>query len=47
MENCCFNKSIDCTENERKCNCCGWNPDVAKERIKEWKINNKINSTNK
>ena len=31
---CKFNKMIDCMEH--KCDKCGWNPEVARERIKEW-----------
>lgn len=32
---CYFNKMIDC-EKKDKCNHCGWNPDVAAERIEKW-----------
>lgn len=47
MENCCFNKAIDCAEHGRKCGCCGWNPDVAVERVKEWEIKRRMeNNTN-
>lgn len=35
-EFCCqFNKCVDCMEQD-KCWKCGWNPEVARERIKEW-----------
>lgn len=42
MENnyCKFNKRIDCME--CKCNSCGWNPDVARERIKAWEIKRRM-----
>ena len=44
--NCCnYNKMIDCTEH--KCSNCGWNPDVAAERIREWKKNRESNEENK
>ena len=35
---CKFNKNfcVDCME-QNKCSKCGWNPEVKKERINEWK----------
>lgn len=42
---CSYNKAIDCMEN--KCNRCGWNPEVAKERIKDWEINRRAEKNNK
>ena len=37
MENktCCFNTGVDC--DNYKCGKCGWNPEVAAERIKNIK----------
>lgn len=38
---CRFNNGVDCTDcSEYNCNHCGWNPDVAAERVKEWKNKN-------
>lgn len=31
---CCFAGSVDCQENS--CLSCGWNPEVAKKRIRAW-----------
>lgn len=31
---CRFNKMVDC--DSRTCNYCGWNPEVAEIRLREW-----------
>ena len=30
---CKFNEGVDCSPLGRKCESCGWNPDVARERL--------------
>lgn len=37
---CKFNHSVDCFECA-DCHNCGWNPDVAAERIEKWKEEHK------
>lgn len=32
---CKFNGGVECYPNERRCNKCGWNPEVAQRRIQE------------
>ena len=45
---CPFTKNIDCAENnKRKCENCGWNPDVAKERIRDWRAKQILEAENK
>ena len=37
--NCPYRKNIDCFNvNTKKCENCGWNPEVAEKRIKLWKF---------
>lgn len=31
---CAFNDGVLCKTKEKKCDTCGWNPDVSKERFK-------------
>ena len=42
MSCCCFNKGVECDKNERKCDKCGWNPDVKKKRVEDWKKEQKL-----
>ena len=36
MMHCNFNKMVDCSEAEKKCGKCGWNPKVAEKRVQEF-----------
>lgn len=33
-KHCCFNEMVDCSVH--KCGKCGWNPDIAAKRVKNW-----------
>ena len=48
MENMCcqFNKCVDCIDHN-KCWKCGWNPEVARERVREWEIKRRLESNDK
>lgn len=37
---CCFNRMVDCAKHE--CCNCGWNPEVARERIEDWEIKRRM-----
>lgn len=42
VNTCCqFNKGVDCIDCG-KCWNCGWNPEVARERIIEWEIRHRL-----
>lgn len=43
---CPYTKNIDCLENKKKCENCGWNPDVSEKRIKLWKIRRRLEESN-
>ena len=45
-KNCVYNSMINCDKHD-KCDRCGFNPDVAKERIREWRAKQILEEENK
>ena len=39
---CCYNSGVECQPKDRECQTCGWNPDVAAERMRRIKKERKL-----
>ena len=39
---CRYRAAVDCEDVPRRCDKCGWNPEVEEQRIKEWRDGRRI-----
>lgn len=39
---CSFNSGVGCDVTCRRCNACGWNPDVSAKRLTKWQMRRRL-----